>query len=156
MVLVNFLLRARCEGISSISLDPDYSIYFSIQCGRCGTAADNEVYLALNEESSKEDTRGTFNFIMKVSYTQCKFCSNSITIKRSDRLRSYNPEEENVPLVTLDIRGAEIPTWFARKNFIVRSETDKIFEDVDFSAGDWCEYDDDLVYYKLGCNYRSV
>jgi hypothetical protein len=68
MVLVNFLLKARCEGISSISLDPEYSLYFNILCNRCGTAADNEVYLDLNEESSKEDTRGTFNFIMKVSY----------------------------------------------------------------------------------------
>lgn len=150
MVLVKFLLEARCEGIYSISLDPDYSLYFNIQCDRCGTVADNEVYLDLNEESGKEDTRGTFNFIMKVSYTQCKFCSNSITIKRTDKLRSYTPGEEdiplrNVPLVILDVRGGDIPSWFARKNFIIRSESDKVFEDVDLSAGDWCEYDDDLV-----------
>lgn len=150
MVKIDLLLKARCEGISSISLDPEYPIYFRIQCGRCETPAENEVYISLTESSTKEDTRGTFNFMMKVISIQCKFCRNDITVNVADKLRPYTPEREFIPLVSFDIRGGEITSWIARKNFIVISETDSRYEDVDLSPGDWCEYDEELVRSSQG------
>jgi hypothetical protein len=70
---------------------------------------------------------------------RCKGCKKDMTANIVTS-NSYADSEAIFPLVSLEVRGLEIERWEAREGFSVETESEDVFDDQDFTAGDWCEY----------------
>ncbi|CAG9329803.1 unnamed protein product [Blepharisma stoltei] len=160
MGIQDILIKARLEGIRNITPKSNFRWYFQVRCARCGEVNDKEIYLVAEEFHEKWGTPGTFNFVMK-----CKICENVGTINilngsiknysvygavtasknRDIEIEDYEggSREEFQPICQCETRGLVIVSYRLNDGFTVESLTNKIWEDVDLSQGDWCEYDED-------------
>ena len=113
---------------------------FEIQCMNCGEKNERPITLTLEEKFDAPGTRGTFNFIMK-----CKLCGRQGTINYvEDTFKTYENSEEKEAICSFDIRGCDITNWIIGGDYNVQTESGKVFNSVDLSEGDWCEFDEDL------------
>jgi len=91
---------------------------------------------------------------------KCKICENVGTINiLSGSIKHYSvyatnqeieiedseegSREEFKPICQCETRGLVIVSFRLNDGFTIESLTHKIWEDVDLSQGDWCEYDED-------------
>ncbi|KAK6622420.1 hypothetical protein RUM44_002231 [Polyplax serrata] len=123
-----------------------------VRCTGCGEESPN--WHLISEEDVVELVNATANFVYK-----CKCCAreNSLKIIPLSQLNAksrgpaskisteaaYLSEDEDKfkTIVGFDCRGMELTEYEPRDGWAVESGN-KVFDDVDLSSKDWCEYND--------------
>ncbi|CAG9329804.1 unnamed protein product [Blepharisma stoltei] len=157
MGIQDILIKARLDGTRSINPKQNFRWYFQVRCDRCREINNKEIYLAAEEFHEKAGTPGIFNFAMK-----CKICENlgtiniingsikhysaftTIIISKRCQIEDYEEGSREIfkSICQCETRGLVIVSFRIGDGFTVESLTNKIWEDVDLSQGDWCEYDE--------------
>ncbi|KAI3692600.1 hypothetical protein L6452_32420 [Arctium lappa] len=161
--MVKFMLyiRAELENLTNFQPqggcnDPDFTYYFKLKCDDCGEVTKKEICVSLNETVHLSRKRTT-NLIKK-----CKFCTRvgTMTMIPGQGIPLTNLSSENgdyAPLMVFDCRGFEpLDFAFGRGWKAETIEDARILEDVDFSNGDFAEYDDKGGYWIMIFNVNAM
>jgi len=167
MVLYIVSITAEIDNINKISLAPDANICLDIRNPSSDAEIREKVVINPRDYIQQEDNsrepphhfeitwegsrkKSTLTVLLDRSSIKSvlkKNSKNKAKVKAgSDRLipRSLTKEDNQsfVPILALDCRGIE-PYAFhpLGAEFIVESEGGLMFEDVDMSEADWCDYD---------------
>ncbi len=139
MGFFDVLIKAECENVQSLKINPDFDWVFSIQCSHCHETHPNNINFSSTDEVEMTKSHGTCNFLMN-----CKNCSKSMTINTYDKsafIVDVSNQEEGT-LATFECRGCEIIEWTPLEGIIlVGEDSGTCFEDVDIRDV-WMEYDE--------------
>jgi len=141
MVKLQILFKADLERVTTLSPASDIQWNLKVKCSNCGEENEKWVGITSDETSSMNGSRGTANLVMK-----CKFCKreNSIDIvEGSSKHYTFDDSGKFVPLITFDCRGVDITAVDLRTGFVCEGEKRKQFN-VDFSDGDWVDFDESI------------
>jgi len=135
-------IKADLEHIAKLTPTIDTRWYFKMRCTHCGEdCGDKWNYITAECKSEISGSRGDANWVSK-----CKNCKreNSIDLVE-DQGTSYTQENSShwQPIAIFDCRGCEMYKFDPRKGFVAEGEKGTQFE-VDFSEGDWVEFDEKI------------
>ena len=130
-------MRAEVENIKEVRLSPDIQWALTMECGRCGTQTEKEIFITAGERVDITNSRGTCN----VEFV-CKYCQNRGTIDIESG--SYQPWEEgsDKPIAKFECRNFAPLSWRPTSGLIAVSEEGTEFSEIEIEDGDWADYDD--------------
>lgn len=147
MVLLLLEIKAELESITNLvpkggSDGSEYSFFFKIKCGGCGTVSDKETCVTPSELSDLPKSKGSANLVQK-----CKFCDkvgNITVIPGRDKPYTLEASESGkfVPIGCFDCRGIESTEFSFRDGWAAEGLSGTKFVDIDLSDGEWSEYDE--------------
>jgi len=139
MVKLILLFKANLNRIVSIEPEVDIEWNLKLKCSNCGEEHDKVVPVNEQQTESVSGSRGTANLVIK-----CKFCKRENSINIVDKSRKiYTNNGKFAPIVTFDCRGIDILSINLGNGFKAKGEKGVEFG-VDFSDGDWTEWDDSI------------
>jgi len=147
MVLLLLEIKAELENITNLmpkggSDGSEYTFFFKIKCGSCGTVSDKETSVVASELYDIPKSKGSANLVQK-----CKFCDkvgNITVIGGRDKPYTLEDSESGkfVPIGCFDCRGIECIEFSFRDGWAAEGLTGTKFVDIDLSEGEWSEYDE--------------
>lgn len=146
MVLLLLEIKAELENITNLvpkggSDGTEYTYYFKIKCGGCGTVSDKETSVTPSELYDIPKSKGSANLVQK-----CKFCAKVGNITAiPGREKPYTMEDSEsgkfVPIGCFDCRGIEPVEFSFKDGWAAEGLTGTKFVDIDLSE-EWSEYDE--------------
>ncbi|KAL7748380.1 hypothetical protein RI367_006342 [Sorochytrium milnesiophthora] len=139
MVKLAVLLRAQGDNVQAIHVPKDLEWHFVVQCSACRETNDGEVTVNMQEEFDISGSRGRANLVMK-----CKFCKREFSASfEPASLKDYTEVGDFQRIALVECRGVDIVDCKLRDGYRVSSSaSSQVWDDVDLSEGEWCEYDD--------------
>lgn len=119
----------------------DMRWFFKFKCTSCGEVCETWQYVCLAESVETKGGRGSASMVQK-----CKMCrrENNLDIVK-ESVKSYTADDAETfkCLVAFECRGLEPTDFDIRNGWIVICESNKTFDDVDLSEGEWYDYNDE-------------
>jgi hypothetical protein len=123
----------------------EFSLRFKLQCKSCNEIQSKTSVLedGFNHEAKTDipGGKGTASLVQK-----CGFCSSPFSLdvtSTESQIGSYSSETKAPAfLATLECRGCEPVEFEAGPGWAVEGSGGTIFNDVDLTSGDFCEFDE--------------
>mmetsp|Transcript_31322 Transcript_31322/g.88825 ORF Transcript_31322/g.88825 Transcript_31322/m.88825 type:complete len:162 (+) Transcript_31322:246-731(+) len=143
MVLLCLHIKANLENIKSLTLPVGHIWCVTLQQSQ-GSERRPKVEICENESHEIPGSKGNANFIMKWAKDDRKVCTINIEHVKN-YTRAYGEDDNNqfVPIVGFDCRGAEPVDWHPQGGFRIESTGGAVFDNINLEEKEWCDYDDD-------------
>ncbi|KAK9812865.1 hypothetical protein WJX72_004876 [[Myrmecia] bisecta] len=144
MVMFVLYVKAHLENVAELSLPADHEYCIDVQESAGAEVREGVTVTAANEEEIP-NSRGTANFCMKWS-RDSKHAAylNVVQVKGVTRPLTEDDENKWVGIVGFDCRGLMPIRWQPRDGFRIKATSGQVFEDVDLSEKEWCDFDEKL------------
>ena len=144
MPVIALFIKAQMDGIGKIVPIPNTQWCLDLK-NTLGEEYRKEIYIDSTEVQEIEGG-GTdeVHFALKWEGSK-KQATLSVVEAGGDIQEAYTSEDVGqwVPVVAFDCRGLEPCTWHPQKNFVGEGTSGFLMDDIDFSEGDYCGFDED-------------
>ncbi|KAJ5079325.1 hypothetical protein M0811_04346 [Anaeramoeba ignava] len=144
MVKFALLLSLELQKLTKFCAKSNKIWHLKYTCTHCGEKTKNFVTINPEDQIKVPKSRGIANY-----HSRCKFCKRDLTIivlEPTEDKPVYIYEEhheEFTKIAVFECRGLELTDFDPKGDFVAISTENGNSFDIDFSDGDFCDFDED-------------